>query len=137
MAGSDFPGSDAGTSVHGGSVAGSVAATHGSGGAPARGRDPLRALLRRRRRLRGDVPGAGGPLEEDEGEYGSEGGDESGAESDPESDEDKETTRRRAGVVRARRPPPARAVSREGDTPVMVVAAAAAAEAQAQAEEKA
>ena len=97
VAGSDFPGSDAGTSVH------------------------------------------GGPLEEDEGEYGSEGGDESGAESDPESDEDKENDpapRRR--VVRARRPPPARAVSREGDTPVMVVAAAAAAaEAQAQAEEKA
>ena len=30
VAGSDFPGSDAGTSVHGGSVAGSVAATHGS-----------------------------------------------------------------------------------------------------------
>ena len=140
VAGSDFPGSDAGTSVHGGSVAGSVAATHGSE-EPPRVDETLSALYY-------DDDGAsvatsrgpGGPLEEDEGEYGSEGGDESGAESDPESDEDKENDpapRRR--VVRARRPPPARAVSREGDTPVMVVAAAAAAaaEAQAQAEEKA
>jgi hypothetical protein len=138
VAGSDFPGSDAGTSAYGGSVAGSVAATHGSE-EPPRVDETLSALYY-------DDDGAsvatsrgpGGPLEEDEGEYGSEGGDESGAESDRESDEDKENDpapRRR--VVRARRPPPTRAVSREDETPVVVAAAAAAAEAQAQAEEKA
>jgi hypothetical protein len=139
VAGSDFPGSDAGTSVAGGSVAGSVAATHGSEEPPRV--DDVQSYLGDYDDTASVATSRGALLEEDEDvdnpDDGSEASVSDDSDSDSDSDDDKENnpepqTRR---VLRARRPPPTRAprpVSVEDEVPV----AAAAAEAETQASEQ-
>jgi len=140
VAGSDFPGSDAGTSVAGGSVAGSVAATHGSE-EPPRVDESLSNI--------GDyddgasvATSQGALLEGDEDEYGGDDSDDPEDSEDSEASEEKDKENdpalRARPVLRARRPPPARTVSREDETPAaMVVAAPAAAETESSGREKA
>lgn len=139
VAGSDFPGSDAGTSVAGGSVAGSVAATHGSEEPPRV--DDVQSYLGDYDDTASVATSRGALLEEDEDadnpDDGSEASVSDDSDSDSDSDDDKENnpepqTRR---VLRARRPPPTRAprpVSVEDEVPV----AAAAVEAETQASEQ-
>lgn len=164
VAGSDFPGSDAGTSAAGGSVAGSVAATHGSEEPPRV--DDLVSVLGDYDDTASIATSRGALLEEDEdaetlsdsdgsgvvshgdshGESGSEDDgddDDDDAESESDSDDDKENDPEpraaRRTVLRARRPPrnaPGPAVSLGETTPVVVAVAVAEEETRTSDQEK-